>query len=329
MVNDRLRVFERDYPSANSVLLLGPRPVLVDTGYGSGASELAPWLRAQGVAPERLAAIVNTHFHTDHAGGNFALQQEYGLDIHASEPEAALVNARDPDACRATWLVQPIEPYTVAKMLREGDVIDTGLERWRVLATPGHTAGHLSLVSGGVLVLGDAAHGHDVGWVSPYVEGADTPRQAAESLRRLAALGAHTAISGHGPVIADPARALARALARLDGWADAPERMAWHAAKRIFAHHLIVTGGLDEPRSLAYLAAAPWARDHAAGLGESVPAFAAALLREMVRADAATWRDGVLHPTARFRPPDPGWPRGPVQPSDWPLSNVAASPSRR
>jgi hypothetical protein len=37
-----IRFFERAYPSANSILLMGHRPVLVDTGFGSDAPELPP-----------------------------------------------------------------------------------------------------------------------------------------------------------------------------------------------------------------------------------------------------------------------------------------------
>ena len=40
--------FQRPYPSANSVLLHGPRPVLVDTGFGADVPDLLAWLRGLG-----------------------------------------------------------------------------------------------------------------------------------------------------------------------------------------------------------------------------------------------------------------------------------------
>jgi hypothetical protein len=169
--------FKRRYPSANSVLLHGPSPVLVDTGFGSDADVLEQWLRAQGVAPDRLSLIVNTHHRSDHVGGNFRLQSRYGIPIAAHRLEAALVNARDPEACRARWLDQPVEPYQVQRPLLEGDVIDTGALRWEVLHTPGHTLGHVSLYakSKKLLLLGDALHGDDVGWLNPHKEGGRPP----------------------------------------------------------------------------------------------------------------------------------------------------------
>ena len=48
--------FQRPYPSANAVLLHGPAPVLVDTGFGADIDGLLDWLRAEGIAPERLVA---------------------------------------------------------------------------------------------------------------------------------------------------------------------------------------------------------------------------------------------------------------------------------
>jgi hydroxyacylglutathione hydrolase len=60
-----LAFFRRAFPSANSVLLHGSRPVLVDTGFGSDADAMEVWLRAREVPPERLSLIVNTHHHSD------------------------------------------------------------------------------------------------------------------------------------------------------------------------------------------------------------------------------------------------------------------------
>ena len=81
--------FRRDYPSANTALLHGPCPVLVDTGFGSDAPELVARLRACGVGPEALALIVNTHFHSDHVGGNHHVQSRWRTEIAAQADEAA------------------------------------------------------------------------------------------------------------------------------------------------------------------------------------------------------------------------------------------------
>lgn len=317
-----LSFFQRAYPSANTVLLHGRRPVLVDTGFGSDAPELVAWLRARGVAPESLSLIVNTHFHSDHAGGNHHLQSRWRTGVAAHAAEAGLVNGRDRDACRAEWLCQPVEPYRVGRALRAGDRIGTGETAWEVLETPGHTAGHISLwcQAHRALVLGDALHDADLGWVSPYREGADSLRRAAETVERLARLGARVGFSGHGPAIADVDAAVERARRRLRSWTETPEAMAWHACKRVFSHALMLADGMTEPAALAYLEGAPWSRDHAErGFGLSPREFAPRLLAEMVRSGAAAWRDGKLAPTAPYRAPPPGWATAPTAPADWPL----------
>ncbi|MBV8912066.1 MAG: MBL fold metallo-hydrolase, partial [Acetobacteraceae bacterium] len=84
-----IRFFKRAYPSANSVLLTGHRPVLVDTGFGSDATELLAWLKRQGAPPEEVSLVVNTHSHCDHSGGNHAFQQRFGTTVAASASEAA------------------------------------------------------------------------------------------------------------------------------------------------------------------------------------------------------------------------------------------------
>ena len=322
--------FRRPYPSANSVLLCGRRPVLVDTGFGADAPALLTWLASRGLGGQDLALILNTHFHTDHAGGNHTFEAGFGTPIAAQVDEAAMVNDRNPDACRADWLQQPIEPYQVTRPLRGGDTVGTGGASWLVVGTPGHTAGHLSFYSAehGILVLGDALHDADLGWLNPYLEGADTLERATETIERLAALPASVGLSGHGPAITDLPAALHRARTRLARWRADPEQMAWHACKRIFSHALMVKGGLPEESIPAALVAAPWFRDHAAGAFRMQPAaFVPLLVQEMLRSGAAVWRDGRLTATAPHTTPARTWPPGPAHPSEWPPAG--ARPERR
>ncbi|MEJ1979187.1 MAG: MBL fold metallo-hydrolase [Acetobacteraceae bacterium] len=315
-----LSFFRRRFPSANAMLLHGERPVLVDPGFGADAPALLAWLQAQGTPAERLALVVNTHFDCDHAGANYALAEAYALPVAAHADEARLVNARDPAACRARWLQQPVEPYRVAWSLQEGDVIDTGAVRWRVLHTPGHTAGHISLHAPeqGLLVTGDAVHADDLGWIDASCSGALD--EADFTMHRLAALGLAAAYSGHGEATRDPAAAIAVAARRLAGWRKDPERMAWHGAKRVFAYGLMIEGGLAEPQIEPYLLASPWFHDYAATPFRVAPRdLVAPLLAEMLRAGAAAWQAGRLVACTPFNPPPAGWAVAPTDPTAWPM----------
>lgn len=316
-----IRFFQRPYPSANTVLLLGRRPILVDPGFGADVPELLQWLDAQGVPAQNLSLVVNTHSHCDHAGGNHALQARFGLVIAASAAEALAVNAREPDACRAQWLHQPIEAYTVARPLALGDRLATGDSDWDVLGTPGHTKGHVSLFSAelGVLVLGDALHADDLGWLNPYEEGEDSLERSAETVERLALLPAGSGYSGHGAAITDLPRAIANARRRIKSWWEDPHRVAWHACKRVFAHALMLEDGLAEPAIAPFLLRCPWFRDHARmGFAVKPEAFVPMLVTEMLRAGAAAWLGGKLVASAPYRRVPPDWPSSPACPALWP-----------
>lgn len=320
MTQEAVAFFERPYPSANAALLRGERPILVDSGFGSDVGELEAWLQTQGVSPQHLALVVNTHHHSDHVGGNHALQQRYALPVAAHAWEADLVNRRDPEACVAAWLRQPVEQYRVNRELREGDVLDTGSVTWQVLHTPGHTLGHVSLYARQeqVLVVGDAVHLGDVGWLNPYREGVNALGRAVETLDRLSELDVRLAFPGHGPALHNPSAVFAAGRARLEAWRAAPEKIAWHACKRIFAFALMIEGGQTEAEVERYLLSSPWCQDHAThAFGLEPYAFVPLLLQEMVRSGAAQWQDGRLVAHGEHRMPQPGWASGATAPGQW------------
>jgi hydroxyacylglutathione hydrolase len=70
-----LRFAERPFPSANTVVIAGSKPVLVDTGYGSDLRRTESLLVERGIDPAGLSLMVNTHYHSDHVGGNAGLQR--------------------------------------------------------------------------------------------------------------------------------------------------------------------------------------------------------------------------------------------------------------
>ncbi|CAN5597730.1 hypothetical protein BH20ACT10_BH20ACT10_14050 [soil metagenome] len=313
--------FQRSFPSANMVLIKGDRPVLVDSGFGGDIAETRHILRQSGFPAESVTLIVNTHFHCDHAGGNSFFQSEYGTPIAAHRWEAGLVNRRDPEACTAEWLAQPMEPYTVTRHLSDGDRVEAGGVSLEVIETPGHTLGHISLYSheDRVLIGGDLFHSDDVAWLNPFREGVGGASRAIESLDRLAGLKIAWAASGHGEATTDAKSAIEAARARYEKWLEELERAAWHACKRIFAYALMLEDGMEEDEIYAYLRAAPWLRDFAIhAFGEAEPNdFVSPLIAEMLRSNAAEWRERKLIALSPYNPPPLGWPEGPVKPKGW------------
>ena len=316
-----LRFIQRPFPSANLVVIEGRHPVMFDTGFGSDFAETERLLREAGVAPERLTLALNSHYHSDHVGGNHGLQARYHVPVGAHRWEAAMVNRRDPHACSAVWLDQPVEPYTVDRPLSDGDEIPAGDTVLQVIHTPGHTLGHISLYlpEERILLCGDAIHRDDVPWISIYREGAGALERALESLERLARLPVRWACSGHGPAIENPAAAIETGLRRFERWLTQPENMGWHTCKRVFTYALMLTDGMAAADIPAYLLRCGWYGDTVLGIFHTDPAeFVAPLLVEMVRSGAAAWRDDRLVPTAPYVSPPPGWIVHIPWPADWP-----------
>ena len=220
----------RPFPDANLLLLRGHRPTLVDSGFVGHAQETAEWVR---VHTGDLALVVNTHWHSDHVGGN-ALLQATGAGIAASAPDADAVARRDPGCCQAEYLDQPVGPYTVDEPLGDGQVLRLGEADWEVVRTPGHTPGHLSLwqPEGRLLMIGDALSDYDVGWVNIPLDGPDAAATALASLQRLAGLTPRVVLSAHGPIPADPGAAFATALGRAQRLVDDPAGVVWYGARR-------------------------------------------------------------------------------------------------
>jgi hydroxyacylglutathione hydrolase len=316
-----LRLLALGFPSANLVVALeGPR-VLVDTGYGSDIERLIAALAGEGLAPGDLDLVVNTHSHSDHVGGNARLQGDHGVPIAAGAADAEAVNARRPDACLAEWLDQPVEPYRVDRVIAPGERIAIGPADWEVLATPGHMPGHLSLWQPGlgVLLLGDALHADDVGWLNLPLDGTAAIEASLRTVDALARLPVRVALSGHGPPILDPPAVFAGARSRYERMLADPPRAAWHAMKRILAFALMIHDGIPARRTVTYVLAQPWLRDHAAFLGVTPDALAEELLAELRRAGAVEIDDeGRLRSRARHHRPPAGWLRGPGDPRDWP-----------
>jgi hydroxyacylglutathione hydrolase len=279
-------------------------------------------LQGAGVPPERLHLIVNTHYHSDHVGGNRGLQQRYGLPVAAHQHDADLINRRDPDTCRAVWLDQPVEPYRVDRPLNDGDLIDAGGVVLQVLHAPGHTLGHIMLYApeDGVIISGDMVQKDDAAWINPFNEGGEAAlERTLASLDRPAQLPLRLACSGHGPITPDPPASIDLVRRRYEKWLADPPRVAWHACKRIFAYALILFDGLPTAEVAPYLLRCSWFRDYGRHYFGLEPAdFVQPLLNEMLRANAAAWQDGWLVALAPHTPPPANWSTGPVRPADWP-----------
>jgi len=114
----------------------------------------------------RVTDIWNTHWHPDHAGGNAAIKAATGARVTGPSEVERIGQAPD-------------------RVVVEGDVVDLGGAKARVLDVGGHTLGHIAYVfdADNVAFVGDALFSLGCGRL---FEG--TPQQMWASLQKIAAL---------------------------------------------------------------------------------------------------------------------------------------------
>ncbi len=234
--------FERGWLSANNILLLGPDDAaLVDTGYCSHAEQTVD-LVASTLDTRPLTHVLNTHLHSDHCGGNAALQARWpDVQTWIAPGQAAQVQEWDPVALSYTPTGQFCPRFRADGVLQPGSMVTLGGRPWQVHAAPGHDPHSIVLFEPErrLLISADALWEHGFGVVFPEIEGAQAFAEVAATLDVIEQLQPALVLPGHGPLFTDVAAALARARQRLQGFIAQPERHARYAAKVLLKYKLL------------------------------------------------------------------------------------------
>jgi len=201
---------------ANTYILIDDDGLtIIDAGLPRSEKKILAFVAKLGFYPSDVKHIALTHSDLDHVGALATLQKATGARSYASQIEADAIAAGEPSRQINTSgsslrrilfaLVGPFfksRPFQVDEILVEGQSLPA-LGGLRVVETPGHTPGHISLfaLAVGVLFCGDSMVTDENGIYGSRPTVTWDEAKAKESVRKQAALGASIVCSGHGPVV--------------------------------------------------------------------------------------------------------------------------------
>jgi glyoxylase-like metal-dependent hydrolase (beta-lactamase superfamily II) len=240
--------------------------LLIDTGYGDepGRAAITRALGELGAGWPDVTALCLTHNHPDHVGmanrvrddGAWVALHHADMPGHAGragfveriEHELELAafpsDSRQEVFGRTTYLARTVDSLRVDRPLVAGEVIDEGGLALEVIATPGHTGGHVGFLdrARGVLFSGDLVLAD--GEVQLEVMGAageDPVTELRDSMLRVAALDVAVLLPGHQRLLTSPRGRLEAAIAEIDerrrlvatASGELPGASAWEVAARV------------------------------------------------------------------------------------------------
>jgi glyoxylase-like metal-dependent hydrolase (beta-lactamase superfamily II) len=186
---------------------------LVDTGLPGSGKRILALIAALGRRPEEVTRIILTHQHPDHIGGAADLVAASGAEVWAHPLDTPAIEGtgerdgpKGPLGLVFNMLIFPrLRPVKVAHPLNDGETLPVLVSEGalRLVATPGHTLGHVSLylASRKLLFAGDALrHSGEKVVPSPALFNRDQA-QALRSFADLTRLEIEVSLPGHGAPI--------------------------------------------------------------------------------------------------------------------------------
>lgn len=143
---------------------------------------------------KKLLAVLLTHGHFDHIAGATAVLKEYGAPLYAHQGDAKLIK-------QANLYVKlfggksMIEIPQVSRMVKDGEELDFGFLRMKVIHTPGHTEGSVCYHFGDNLITGDLLMKNTVGRTD--LPGGDKEKIRGSLMRLLEAVPEAKVLPGH------------------------------------------------------------------------------------------------------------------------------------
>jgi glyoxylase-like metal-dependent hydrolase (beta-lactamase superfamily II) len=251
---------ERGWLNANHFVFNGKRKILVDTGYINDFEETRRWIEAVGVDLKSIDLVISTHSHCDHIGGNKRIKEISGCQIAIHKIDKQSIDSRDQWATWYRFYDQEAEFFRVDVALEDGEVVCLEDLELRIIHTPGHARGGISLYCAKerFLISSDALWDGDLGVLNTIVEGREAPILARESLDKIRCLDFRTVYPGHGGIISDPEAAIQKCEQKLEDFINNPKKLGKDHLKKILIWVLLMKRGYRTDDFFGYLLRVPW-----------------------------------------------------------------------
>lgn len=284
-----IHVLERGWLSSNCVFIDdGVSASLVDSGYHTHASQTVQWVHHR-LGGRSLHQLINTHLHSDHCGGNAALQMAFP-NLLTSIPLTSETAVRDWDGASLTYVAtgQDCPRFLCTQTLSDGQNIRLGDWDWQVFTAKGHDPDSVVLFQSdhGVLISADALWGNGFGVVFPELTGKSGFSDVSATLDMIESLSPRTVIPGHGPVFTDVNAALDRARQRLAYFEQSPDKHIRHGIKVLIKFKLLEWQQVDIESLRYWCAGTPHVRQHMPQAESMLDVWLDGLLDELARAGA-------------------------------------------
>jgi glyoxylase-like metal-dependent hydrolase (beta-lactamase superfamily II) len=202
---------------SNFFLIVEESLTLIDTGFRGSVPGLFAFIRELGRSPEEIKLVVFSHNHIDHIGGFEQLKKLTGAQFASSEIDFATINdiLPYPSGNQLGKLLKvPILSPIRKRLILTGENIDIKLKGGevfpvlgglRVIPTPGHTAGSISLYAPRekMLFVADALNRRHNILRLPLKTATTDLNQTVASIEAMAQLDVQILCFGHGKPIAE------------------------------------------------------------------------------------------------------------------------------
>ena len=237
-----MHFLERGWLSSNSLLLTNANEsCLVDSGFWTHAPQTIQLVKSV-LGNRHLNTIINTHLHSDHCGGNAALQVVWpDLRIGVGSSQYASALQWDADALSYEVTGQYCPRFTPHFSYSPAQNLILSGVPWTVYAGAGHDPHSMLLFQEEhrLLITADALWENGFGVVFPELEGASAFDDVLQTLDLIESLNPLVCLPGHGRMFTDLQASLQVARSRCHHFKDNPKKHAVHAAKVLIKYRLL------------------------------------------------------------------------------------------